>query len=121
MKQSSTLAAFGDAAFDGAVFGDAAIGDATADSNPFGGTAFGDIALGGGTDLGLMLPLGRKVALALIQTVGSPSTFGIETRLWFSSPMRQKCHELPRSAIAPCSAIAADPFLMTLFLTTGDS
>ena len=67
-----------------------------------------------------MLPLEKMAALALIQPlahVGSSAsgpTSGLQQ-------MRQKYLELLRSVIAPCSAIAAEPFFTTLFFTTEDS
>ena len=118
------VAAFGDATFGDATFGDAAFGDAAmggvaAGPVNFGSMAFGDIALGEDTGLGTDAAFGEDGGLNTAG-FGSCCVFGI----WadFGSPADEaEASRLLSSVIAPCSAMDAEPFLTTLFLTTEDS
>ena len=80
----------------------------------------GDIALGEGTDLGTDTAFGEDGGLTTDTGFGSCCVFGI----WadFGSPTDEaEASRLLSSVIAPCSAMDAEPFLTTLFLTTEDS
>ena len=82
---------------------------------PFGSVAFGDIALGDGTGLGADNAFGEDGGLSTDTGCDTRWSFGFGTDFGF--PVDEADGSwLLRSVIAPCSAIAADPFLTTLLL-----